>query len=177
MLANTKKSYGLIARLFHWSIAILILALIPVGWYMAEYEVYDIYPYHKAAGMLVLFLGILRLMWTLTNVHPDFPEQMSGMAKTAAYIGHSVLYVLILLMPISGYVSSSTGGYDISFFGLFDIPLLIAKNESLHEMAGEAHEIISFTALAIIIGHVIVAYKHHFIDKDNTIQKMTTGVK
>ncbi|WP_353572619.1 cytochrome b [Candidatus Albibeggiatoa sp. nov. BB20] len=177
MLANTKKSYGLIARLFHWTMAILILVLIPVGWYMAENEVYDLYPYHKAAGMLVLFLGILRLMWTLTNTHPNFPEKMSGMAKAAAYIGHSVLYVLIFLIPISGYIFSSSGGYEISFFGLFDIPLLIEKSEELHKIAGEAHEIIAFTALAIIIGHAIVAYKHHFVDKDDTMQKMTTGVK
>jgi len=177
MLANTDKSYGVIARLLHWIMALLILALIPVGWYMAENEVYDLYPYHKAAGMLVLFLGVLRVLWTLTNKHPNFPATMSSVAKTAAYIGHFVLYILIFLMPISGYIYSSSGGYDISFFGLFDIPLLIEKNEALHEMAGEAHEIIAFTALAIIIGHIIVAYKHHFIDKDNTIQKMTTGVE
>jgi cytochrome b561 len=177
MLANTEKSYGLIARLFHWIMALLILALIPVGWYMAENEVYDLYPYHKAAGMLVLFLAVLRLLWTLTNKHPHFPDTMIGINKAAAYIGHAVLYVLIFLMPISGYIYSSSGGYDISFFGLFDIPLLIEKNEELHKMAGQAHEIIAFTALAIIIGHVIMAYKHHFIDKDNTMQKMTTGVK
>lgn len=177
MLANTDKSYGVIARLFHWIMALLILALMPVGWYMAENEVYDLYPYHKAAGMLVLFLGVLRVLWTLTNKHPDFPATMSGAAKTAAYIGHFVLYILIFLMPISGYIYSSSGGYDISFFGLFDIPLLIEKNEALHEMAGKAHDIITYSGLAIIIGHIVIAYKHHFIDKDNTIQKMTTGVK
>jgi cytochrome b561 len=177
MLTNTEKSYGVIARLFHWIIAILILALIPVGWYMAENELYDLYPYHKAAGMLVLFLGILRLLWALVNTHPNFPDTMIGINKIAAYIGHTVLYILTLLIPISGYIFSSSGGYEISFFGLFDIPLLIEKNAELHEMAGEAHEIIAFTALAIIIGHVIMAYKHHFVDKDDTMRKMTTGVE
>ncbi len=177
MLTNTKKSYGLIARLLHWVIALLVFALIAVGWYMAENEIYDLYPYHKAIGMLVLFLAVLRILWALTNTHPAFPDTMTGIEKIAAYFGHTVLYILLLLMPISGYIYSASGGYGITFFGLFDIPLLIEKNEQLHKIAGEAHEIIAFTALAIIIGHIIMAYKHHFIDKDNTMQKMLTGVK
>ncbi|MEK7991552.1 MAG: cytochrome b [Thiotrichaceae bacterium] len=177
MLTNTEKSYGMIARLFHWTIAILILALIPVGWYMAENELYDLYPYHKAAGMLVLFLGVLRLLWVFVNTRPNFPADMGRFAKAAAYIGHAMLYIFTLLIPISGYIFSSSGGYKVSFFGLFDIPLLIEKNAELHEMAGEAHEIIAFTALIIILGHVIMAYKHHLIHKNDTMHKMTTGVK
>lgn len=114
MLKNTENSYGLIAKTFHWLIALAIIILITVGFIMSAMEPspdkYELYNMHKSSGVIVLMLVILRLLWRFSNKIVQPPENLPNILKLAAKSGHFMLYVFMLLMPISGVLMSYFGG-------------------------------------------------------------------
>lgn len=173
--SNTEDEYGLIAKIFHWLIAVLILALLPVGLFMSGMEnsplKLEIYGMHKSFGMLVFFLGLGRIVWRFVSPPPDHLENHEHWEVTLASAAHFWLYVCIIGMPLSGWLMSSAGEFPVPFFGL-RMPYLIAKDESLIGTFGEVHEILAYTLLFVLALHAAGALKHHVIDKDETLQRM-----
>lgn len=175
MLKNTENSYGFIAKTFHWLIALAIIILITVGFIMSAMEPspdkYALYNIHKASGVIVLMLVILRLLWRFSNKIVQPPEDLPNILKLAAKSGHFMLYVFMLLMPISGVLMSYFGGYDISIFGLFVIP----SADKVPQIAGMFHQIHVlgiWAFMAVIILHISAALYHHFIRRDNVLIRM-----
>ena len=175
-LKNTTSQYGKLTIALHWLTAILVIALIFVGFFMGTLEKgpdkFQIIQLHKATGFLVLWLALFRWYWTLTNkkVAP-----LEGWSSAVIGISHAtkwVLMLMILAMPISGWVMSMAAGHGISFYGLFEIPVLIEKNKAIGGFFHEAHEIGAWV-IAIIVGlHILAALKHHLIVKDDTLKRM-----
>lgn len=174
-ISNTEEEYGLVARLFHWSIAVLIIGLLPVGLGMGVMEnsplKFEIYALHKSFGLLVFFLGTGRIVWRFVSPPPEHLETHEHWEVVLASAAHFWLYVCIICMPLSGWLMSSAGEFPIPFFGLH-MPALIGKDENLAEFFGEAHEILAYTLLLVLALHVAGALKHHVIDKDETLQRM-----
>ena len=192
-LRNTTKNYGSIAKWIHWTIAVLFL-----GSYCAVYyrhwftedetpENWISLQLHLSIGITIAVIVILRIIWRNVNQNPD-QEPGSKLANLAAQIGHYTLYVVMILMPLTGYIGT---GVNTEFFFLFDITKfestslyqLIVTNwmgltfEEFEAPIDFFHKNImgEWLVWILIVGHAMAAMYHHFIKKDRTFIKMTTG--
>ncbi|MDP4832240.1 MAG: cytochrome b [Rickettsiaceae bacterium] len=176
MIKNTENNYGIIAKLFHWLIAIAIVSLITVGFIMSDMpaspDKYELYGMHKASGVLVLMLVVLRVLWKLSNKVVQPPADLPNILKLAAKSGHFLLYAFMLLMPISGICMSYFGGHDISVFGLFMIPAAIDKLPQIAGLFHQIHVLGIWAFITVITLHVGAAFYHHFIRRDNVLMRM-----
>jgi cytochrome b561 len=165
MLTNGESRYGLLSRALHWSSALFIVALIGVGLYMTGLDNEDpnrlgIYSLHKSVGALVLMLSLLRVLWILRSPAPPAPAALAPKEVMLSKVVQALLYALIFLVPISGWVMSSSAGYPVGFFGLFELPQLVGKDEGLHEIAQEVHELAAYGIAALVLLHIAGALKH-----------------
>lgn len=178
-IKNNLEQYGSITRLFHWTIAILVIGMITLGVVMGNIDDKairgELYSIHKSFGLLILGLMILRLLWRLNNPTPLLPNHLPSWQKLAAHANHWLLYITLICMPISGLIMSTAAGYPPKFFNLFTVALPIAKNKALSSIAGDIHEILAWVISALIVIHLLGALKHHFIHKDNVLKRMLTG--
>lgn len=178
---GTAESYGFLAKLFHWSMALIIIGVLIIGLSIEEFEGTPTFGtmigLHKEFGVLVLFLAALRLGWKVLDISPSLPESMASSMKIAAKLGHGGLYALMFALPLSGWVVSSAGGHPVSFFGLFDLPALVAVNKGFAHDIKEMHELFA-NALMVILGlHVAAALLHHFYYKDDILRRMLPNCK
>ncbi len=177
MNETNNNSYNLLSKLIHWITALLILGLLAVGFYMTELDKstfkYELYDLHKALGAVVIALTFLRILWHVMKRKPKSLHSHKAWEKAISHLTHALLYLAILVVPLSGWAMSSSGGYAVSFFGLFDLPALVQKDKDMSELFGEIHEISSIALLLLIGVHMLGAFKHHFVDKDETLQRMT----
>lgn len=179
MLKNTLETYGSGTRLLHWLVAILIISLLIVGFYMTSMEKSElkwyIYGLHKATGTVVLALVSLRIIWRLSNVWPGLPSDTPKWQLWLVRCNISFLYCMMVLMPLTGFLGSLVGGYDISFYGLFTIPA-IAQDKEAGKWLFEIHEIAPYFLIASIGLHIFAAFYHHFIMRDNVLRRMLKGM-
>lgn len=172
---NDDEQYGFLARFFHWSIAFLILGLIPVGLYMTQMEnspfKLEVYAMHKSFGLLVLFLGVARIIWRFVSPPPEHLETHAGWERAMAGAAHAWLYVCVIGMPLSGWLMSSAGQFPIPFFGVH-LPALMGANENLAHTFYQVHEILAYTLIVVLGLHIAGALKHHVIDCDETLERM-----
>jgi cytochrome b561 len=127
--------------------------------------------------MLILGLALVRILWKLVNGSRPAPVPMPRAQRIVAAAGHGLLYVLILLQPLTGWIMSSTGGYPTSFFGWFEFPMLAAENHDAHEFYEEVHETL-FVALVVVAAiHALAALYHHVLLKDDTLRRMLPFVR
>ena len=174
--ASEAKPYSFISRLIHWATALIILALLVVGTYMKGMEYSEqklqIYNMHKSFGLLVLFLVFIRIIWHVITKKPKSLETHAKWERVLSHAVHGFLYLLLFALPLSGWVMSSAGDFNIKFFGL-NMPDIVAKDEDLFELAQEMHELFAYVIMGFLALHVAGALKHHFIDRDATIARMT----
>lgn len=175
MLKNTADSYGVVSRANHWISALLFIGLIALGIYMHELpkspEKFELYDLHKSLGIGLFLLMMLRLVWL--KVSPN-PEQISQ-NKFEHILGHAVkgiLYLAMIMLPISGWVMSNSGGHEVAFFTYFVLPEIVGENETIHEIAKAVHGTAGPLMILVVLLHVAGALKHHFIYKDNTLKRM-----
>lgn len=173
---NSEARFGAVAQLFHWLIVALIVTQyvlvqifedMPLG--MAKIKMIG---NHKAVGMTVLMLAVLRLIWRWANPVPPLPGTLKSYERRLAHISHILLYVLIFSIPLSGWIMSSVANIPVSYFGLFTFPDLVGPNKSLVDQVKEVHEILNVILLVTVAVHVAAALKHHFILKDNVLKRM-----
>ena len=129
-----------------------------------------LYGWHKAFGILVLGLALLRIIWRLSNKTPNLA--IPKLELIAARLAHVGLYALMLAMPLSGWLMSSAAGLPPSFFGLFTLPSLVAPSDELRHVFGFMHQWFAYGLIALIAVHTLAALKHHFIDKDDILRRM-----
>lgn len=171
-------NYPLAARILHWFIALLIIALLIVGDYMSEMPVsplkWEIYGIHKATGVVVLFFVALRIFYRLSHKYPDLPNGTPKFNAILAKSNYLLLYILMLIMPLSGMFGSLLAGYDVSVFDLFTIHAF-EKNAAISEIMWQIHGA-GFNLFAIAIGaHIAGSIYHQFIIKDNLLRRMILG--
>jgi cytochrome b561 len=171
---NTYNRFGLVAKTLHWLIAILIIGMLTVGLYMKslpkspiKFQLYDL---HKAVGIVVLTLVIVRILWRFINITPALV--MPLWERIAARASHYLLYIIMLAMPMSGWLMNSAADYPVSFFGLFTLPKLILPNETAYTIFNTAHTWLAYSLIGLIILHVAAALKHHFWDNDDILRRM-----
>lgn len=168
--------YTRTAIALHWLIALLIGGAFPLGLYMADLELSPtklrLFSYHKWIGITVLLLAALRLAWRLTHRPPPFVPGMPRWQEIAAHATHHLLYLLLVAVPLSGWLMSSALGFPVVWFGVLHLPDLVAKNKELGDVLKDVHETLNYVMLALVAVHVAGALKHHLVDRDATLVRM-----
>lgn len=173
--------WGSIAKAFHWIIALLVIGLLVGGLTMTEMKLSPdklrFYALHKSIGITVLALMLLRFAWR--GVDPR-PEDVAGMSPSVAFLAravHRLFYVALIAMPISGWVYNSAANFPLQWFGLVQLPAIVAPDKELKHLAHEVHEFLAWTLIALLIVHLAGALKHHLIDRDDTLRRMLPFAK
>lgn len=170
------ESYDLLTQILHWLMAILMITLLIMGVYMTRLPDGDPkwfwYDLHKSIGSCIFLLFLFRVVWRSRQTAPADPAHMRPWERAAAHGAHLLLYTTMLLLPVTGYIDASAGGYHLSLFGWFEVPMLIAKNETLFELAVTAHRLIAYALMGVIALHLLAALKHHFVDHDTVLLRM-----
>jgi cytochrome b561 len=179
MLANTAQSWGAPAKLFHWTIALLIVAQIGLGitaaaWRLSPLKL-ELFVWHKSVGMLVLVLMLLRLAWRLTNRTPELPADTPAWERHAARASHALLYVLAIALPISGWVISSAAAVPFSVFWLIPLPAIVAPDELFEELAKSAHFGLVVALCLVLVVHIGAALRHHWVKRNEVLLRMLPG--
>ena len=170
------EKYSGTAQLLHWLISPLVILQFILAWTADAMERGDtqttLYLTHKSVGMTVLALAIIRLAWRVMHKPPAFPATMSVLEQWTARLTHWGLYVLIFVMPLSGWLMSSTAGRSTQWFGLFTFPNLMGENEQWGDFFHEAHELVAWVLFAFAAFHIAAALWHAIVKKDGILQRM-----
>jgi cytochrome b561 len=137
----------------------------------------QLYSWHKWVGVTVFFLLLVRVGWRITHQPPALPEQMSKLQRIASHVGHTALYLLMIAIPISGWLMSSAKGYQTVWFGVLPIPDVLGKDKQLGDALAELHGALNGLLMFIVAIHVLAALKHHFIDRDNILRRILPSSK
>ena len=173
-------TYTSTAITFHWLMAVLLAANFALGVTMSDMPLspqkLQFVSWHKWAGITLLGLVTLRFLWRAFANRPVLLP-MATWQRRLAKLTHFLMYLLLFAIPISGWLMSSAGGFTVSYLGMFPLPDLVAKDKQLFEQLKEAHEILNYLLLGLVILHVLAVLKHQFIDRDATLARMVPWLK
>ncbi|MBY9062961.1 cytochrome b [Sphingomonas yunnanensis] len=175
--AYQAERYSRVAIAFHWTIAALVIFNIAVGLgHDPIPALRALMPAHKAIGLTVLALTALRVAWRLAHRPPPLPAHTPGWERGAAHATHWTLYLLLVLLPLSGWVmvSGPEGRRPLSWFGAFDLPYLPVTSPAA-EGAAKAHGLLGWVMLALVLLHVAAALRHHLLLRDQVLGRMLPG--
>jgi cytochrome b561 len=175
------EKFDFTTRLLHWTITAFLLIQIPLAWYMIDLPLgpdkFAKYALHKSFGAVLFTLAVARLIWMIISSRPQLPPDTKRYEKILAKSTQGLLYLLVIIMPISGWVMSSAANVPVTVFGVIALPNLVEPNEQLMEIMQNVHEMQSIALLSLVTFHVVAGLKHHFLDRDNVLHSMLPMVK
>ncbi len=169
--------YSTPSRLFHWGMALLILATIPVGLLMVQSGISRglqnaLFLYHKNVGVLLLILVVARLVWRWRNPAPDLPGTLPGWQAKVARLTHWLLYALLIALPLAGYVRVRAGGFPIEALDALGLPTLVPRSDALAAIAKTVHYYSGMAIIALLALHIGAALYHRFARRDGVFERM-----
>lgn len=174
MIVPVRYTYPAIA--FHWLLAFLIASSFAFGLYMVDLPFSPArvkqYNWHKWAGITILMLSALRLLWRLSHRPPVLDINTPIWQAKASRATHSLLYLLFFLAPLAGWAYSSAAGFPVVYFGLLQLPDLVPRNADLAAVLKLAHRVVTYSLAALVMLHVAAALKHQWIDRDRLLARM-----
>jgi cytochrome b561 len=169
------KPYAPVAVLLHWALALLIVSMMGLGWYMMSIEEDPgsawYFNLHKSIGLLIAGLVVLRLVWRLGHSPSRLPASVTPWQASASSVSHKLLYGAMLAMPLFGIVGSMLSKKGLIFFGM-PLPRVLEANHDLAEIFFDAHSVTTWILVALISLHALAALKHLLVDKDGVFQRM-----
>ncbi len=179
MTAATPPRYASIQKILHWGIALLVIGALGVGaaldWMPNGALKNQAYALHKATGMLILGLMVLRVIVRLVYGAPPLPAGTPTWQRRAAGASHVALYALLVAMPLVGWAGTSAFPAPLPFFGLFEFPPLIGADRDLSGTLFTIHDWMGKAIFAILAIHIVAAVRHATVEKDGVFQRMWFG--
>ncbi|WP_108658833.1 cytochrome b [Acuticoccus kandeliae] len=164
------------ARWLHWAIALLVLSVIPLGFLMGAVGPGPLQNWlfyiHEELGFVVLVLMALRLVFRIGRGAPPLPPGIPRWQHGASHLVHGLFYLCLLVQPILGWLGTSAFGAPVSIFGLFTLPMPLAKDDALAGQLFEIHETIGFVIIGLLLVHIGAVVMHSFVQKDGVIRRM-----
>jgi cytochrome b561 len=182
-LRNTTRRWGALSQALHWLIVLLIIN----QWLIAERA--DGLPnglaklqtlaWHKSFGITILMLAIVRLVWRWLNPVPSLDGLAKPWERVLAKLSHILLYALIFAQPLTGWMMSSARNFPVSWFGLFQLPDLVAPSQGTFQQMRDLHHLLFKVLVGVALLHAAGALKHQFIDRNEVLKRMLPfgGVK
>ena len=179
MLRNEADAWGAPAKLLHWAMAALILAQIALGimavaWQLSPTKL-NLYFWHKSTGMLLLALLALRLGWRLANRAPTLPGGLPAWERSAARVGHALLYLLMAALPITGWMVNSAANIPFRIYGLIPLPAIVAPDKALADLAAWVHRGLFVLLAIVLVAHIGAALRHHFVKRNTRARAHAAG--
>ena len=177
MWRSGRDHYGLVAIGFHWSIAILFIGLVGLGAWMVGLTYYDPWyndslALHKAVGIVLLALALARFGWKLADRKPGYGPEVRAYERAGATATHWLLSALLVVLPVTGYLISTSEGAGIDVFGLFEVPAFFEVAPGARDLAIDIHYYLAYGGIALVGIHVGAALKHTVVDKGSTLIRM-----
>lgn len=175
---NTPQGFGLVTRLLHWGMAVAVIAMLALGTRIASMEPglanLWLYSLHKGVGLILLALVVVRLAWHGISPPPAPLGDPGGWSQRAARAAHVLIYLLLVAIPLSGWIASSASGLDVVAFDRWVIPPIAPVSEAWEDAGWAAHRILTKVLMAVLAVHVAGALKRE-IDGDGTLTRMLRG--
>lgn len=176
-MTNYEPRYGPVTRVLHWTVAVLVIALLWLGWYMVDISYYDAWynkslNWHKALGMVALVAGAVNLCWAMGTRAPAPVASMVAWERMATRAMHGMLFAMMVAIPVTGYIVSTSAGAGVGVFGWFEIPALLPANEGLRDVAITLHFYLAYITAALVLVHAGAALKHQFVDRNGVLRRM-----
>jgi len=180
-LRNTPHRWGAVSQFLHWLIVALVIVQVILANIAEDLPIgvrkLAMFARHKSFGITILGLVVLRLLWRLTNPTPPLPTTLKPYERVLATLTHAGLYIVLFAMPLTGWMMTSARGFPVSWFGFFQLPDFVPKNDALYNAMKETHDTLATVLFAIVFLHVAAALKHHFVMKDDVLRRMLPFTK
>ncbi len=178
---NTDNRYGWLSILLHWLVALIVFGLFTLGYWMVDLGYYDIWyqkapDLHKSIGICLFLIMLFRVIWRIKQIKPMPVATHSSLEKKLGHWIHILLYTLLFIIILSGYLISTADDRGIEVFELFLLPSMGSLIENQEDIAGQIHQYGAYLVITAAILHALAALKHHYIDKDTTLKRML-GIK
>lgn len=175
-LKNTHDRWGGVSQSLHWIVVVLILIMAWLGLTMSDLpngpDKIKTYALHKSLGVTILALVALRVLWRLYAGTPKPVPGSPRWQERIAALTHAAIYLLLFAIPISGWVLNSAAGFPLQWFHLVNLPHIVERNQDLHELAEEAHELMFWALALLVVLHAGAAFYHHLFQGDATLARM-----
>lgn len=175
-LGNSAGRWGLVSRLLHWFMAVTIIFMLGLGTTMINTRLsplkLEMFMVHKSIGMLLLLAIIIRILWRLINPAPNAPSFFSTLQKRLVFFGQLFMYLLMLCIPISGWVINSAANFPLQWFGLFQIPAITDPSLVIEDYAKTIHLVMVSTLAAVAFVHIASALHHHWLLRNDVLRRM-----
>ena len=178
-MAEPERSYGTVARLFHWLVVLFVLIQIPAGIAMIvpapllEQQTIDVlYIIHKGLGAVLLVVILLRVLWRLTHRAPQMPAHWPSLERRIASTTHTFIYVLLVVVPVSGYVRVIADGYPIELLNWLGVPPLLPKMPAVAPLASLVHRFAVFVLVGLVAVHIAEVLRHQLVERDGEMARM-----
>ena len=173
---NNTESWTATAKLFHWVMAALIFAqialgLVAVSWHVSPTKL-NLYVWHKSTGMLILALLALRLLWRLANPTPALPADMPAWERAGARLSHFLLYVLMIALPVTGWIVNSASNIPFRVFFLIPLPAIVAPDKAAADFFALVHRGLFVVLALVLVAHIGAALRHHFVKRNTVLIRM-----
>ncbi|MDZ7841948.1 MAG: cytochrome b [Gammaproteobacteria bacterium] len=177
LIRNTGDRYGLVSKALHWTLAVLMLGLVWLGWVLVGMGYYDRWYYtvetaHASFGMLVLALAAFKLVWMLYSPAPGPQPELRAWERGTSKLVHWLLLLSMFLIPVTGYLTSTSSGGTVAMFDWFEIPAVVPVSDALRDWVIDVHYYAAYAVLVLVILHAGAALKHQFIDRHGTLKRM-----
>ena len=173
--------YGTVARLLHWAVAILVVLQVPAGILMTSEPLTayadPLYIYHKGAGVVLLALVLARVGWRLTHRAPPFPDFMPSLEKRIAHATHVTIYLLLVVMVVSGYLRTVGDGFPIELLDALGVPPLVSDAPALARAMLVVHQLTVVLLVSLIAVHVSAVLRHRLIEGNPVLGRMWPPVR
>ena len=180
---TARSAYSRVAILLHWTIALLMIVNLIGGllhdWVPKENMAF-VMGIHKATGITILALSLARLAWRLGHRPPPLAATLQQWEIGLAHATHWIFYLMMFAIPMTGWlmVSAESRKWPISWFGLFNVPFLpVAQDKGFADSMGGVHQITAYLMIGLIAMHIAAAIKHHYFDRDNTVERMLPALR
>jgi cytochrome b561 len=171
------QPFPLFSRLLHWTMAVLIIAMlfIGIGMVASITDYHWLVSVHKPLGILILVLAVIRLVNRQINPPPALPAEMPAWLRGLAYASHILLYVLMIALPLIGWAMLSAAGNPIVLYGALHLPAILPHDAALYAVLRQAHTMLALLLFTVILMHFAAALIHALIFRDGVFQSMATG--
>ena len=180
MVRNSVTRWGGVSRLFHWSLALVIIGMLAYGWWMNHLAARPDRLFHRSIhadiGYLVLLLMVARLIWRSLNPVPALPEDTPRWQRLAAHVSHGALYGVTIVVALLGWAHSGAHKPDYTdWFGLFRVPQFTSTNKANADFYENLHIYAAYVLIALVVIHILAALIHHFFQRDDVLKRMALG--
>ena len=167
------------SQFVHWISAALIVGMVVLGVIMVDLPLgirkLELYALHKSVGVVILVLTAARLAWRLSGTSPVLLGPSRPYERVLARGVHVSFYIMLLALPLTGWLMSSAANFSVNVFGLFTLPDLVAPDKALADAFKAAHYWLGWVLIALLVLHVAGALKHHFFLGNDTLRRMIPG--